>query len=288
MTRLLLYSDLDEPITAIAVKFADQLQLATLDVQELLFESAIADRLDASGAQICWRYRDMHFQNRPETYLLNRCAHLSREWFERFTPSDRDYAQGECHAYLLFALTSFAPRISEVPRQGSLMGRSWTLPEQWMWAQSAFGGLKIPDFHLGDRGALPASWQKSAIIYTDPHNLYTFCPNSPKSQAAACFAFLRPSGVALLCSVVGSSVEIAPLEGQKIAAFVKSGVLERARKLAGEIAAAQEFFAADILLFAHQGSFTLGMFANIPYGSAKLPGFESRVLNQLQELLSPY
>lgn len=289
MTRLMVYSDPDEPVTAIALKFAERLHLVTLSARELLLESSIADRLDEKGARICWHYQGACFGNDGQTYLLNRCAHLSKCWFEGFVPADREYAQSECHAYLLFALASFAPLISELPGQGSLMGWGATLPEQWHWANRAFPSLQTPDFYLGEQKSLPPDWPSASTIFSDPHNIYGFRPNEPESKSSVCFAFLRPPGTALLCSVVGLSVEISPIDAKKeTVASIEKEVLQSAQKLARTIASENKFFAADVLLFAKGRNLTLGMFANLPYGSMQLPTFETRVLHHLSQVLEPY
>ena len=285
----MLYSDPDEPVTAIALKFAEELHLKTLSARELLLNSSIADRLDEKGARICWRYQGACFGNDEKTYLLNRCAHLSKHWFEEFIPADREYAISEGHAYLLFALASFAPQISELPRQGSLMGWGATLPEQWQWASRAFPTLKTPDFYLGDRKCIPPNWPLVDVVFSDPHNIYDFRPKEQKLKSAACFAFLRPPGTALHCSVVGTNVEVNPVEGdKKTKDALESCVLQSVQKLANSIAAANKFLAADVLVFAQDQNLTLGMFANIPYGSVKLPTFETRVLHHLHQVLEPF
>lgn len=281
MIPVLFYSHVAEPVTqAILTSGLDKdLSLVKLSLSNLLKDTSIFDEINNDEVKIEWTLPSGEkIHNSEKYYLLNRVLSIPDELFEDFDSVDKTYSMSEFRAYLTFAIESF-PKCSAKPGPFGLSGNRFSLPRQWETVSKAKLPLAVPEYYLGDLSLIEPN---SNLVYSTPHNYYFWKPNKDLHDSSS-FAFERPPGIPIICSVAGDEVEVYPYQQDE--QINSSGTL-LFKELAFRLAHLFDSPIAEILLFFDTSLISFGMISNIPYASKNKPWFKSLLRSFLQKELS--
>lgn len=286
MNALLLYSDAKEPVTELLLENLGLFdsRILPVSIERLLQDAVIFDEINDGSPILNWEFPDgLKITNSKDYYLVNRVLSVPDHLFIDFHKEDREYAQFEFRAYLMFAIEAF-PIATSKPGPGGLSGGRHSLPQQWKIVEQLNCGISVPAFCLGLQNDNPFASSRDDIVYTTPYNYYDWRPDpAHNKRGKTSFSFMRPQGIPILACVVGNHVTIFPYRTEDFLPIRMKGLLDHHASL---LAKTFDYHIAEILLFLDGDRITFGMISNIPYASKqKCTSFRQLVINEISNLL---
>ena len=264
---LLLYSHTNEPVTQALLSKG----FCALSVEEFLSSVEVMDEISEGIPKISWTLKNGVVVNNRDWIIINRVLSISEDFFRNFVPEDRAYALAEVRAYFQFSLTAFES-ITERPGSHGLSGNRFSLPQQWSMVEDTIPALSIPQYEMGLLS------DQENTVNSSIYNYYLWRPGYKKET---CFGFIKPKGVPILGSFFGTTAFTTPLDSQE---RVNSAVGDRLEGYICDLKRLFEFWIGECLFFVDGQTITFGMISNIPYATKKLPTFNQRVFQAVDQL----
>jgi hypothetical protein len=274
ISGLLLCSDIHEPVSKVLIQHKDELAFPFLimTLEDFLKDVEVFDEIIDGIPKIEWTCPKNRKITNSDWFLVNRVLSLPQKLFEDFHPEDREYAQAEFRAYLMFALMSFPESLGK-PGQGGLSGNRYSLPLQWSKVENLNLEIAVPIFFLGNKQYMPFD-NASKVVHTSPFNYYFWKPDVKKESE---FCFIRPEGNPVISSVVGDQGFAFPAKEDYILDTQEERITVASKKIADEFG----YPIAESLWFVDGEHITFGMMSNIPYASKNKRFFQSSIIQAL-------
>lgn len=283
--NVLLYQEIEEPVTRIILQHAKKLHILPVSIQEVLSNAVIFDKITREQTCIRWILSNgLSITNDLHTLLINRVFQIPRECFQDFSVEDQDYARAEFFAYLMFAVSSF-PNLAEKIDRYSLMAPVYPLTTQWRKVKEVSKKIGVPEFFLGKNPS--EHFLKQEIISSNLYNFYWWKTSEIKTDSQTLFLFKKPKGNPYLILTLGDNGYIYPLEQENSSRLSKSMAIyikSQCRLITKNFG----YFISEILLFIDQEKVTFGMITNYPFAAQYVDGFEENVVKFLDKYIDDF